>query len=137
MDPLNGYRVGDKSRGADGPRSAQLRPLLRQTSFLCYYGVPDSTTESRTTVYKSDNRRLTYPLPLHRFPLSFGVTGYDLRGHNLQFGGASRLRELSLFIMVYDWDGKREICYQMYIKDKKALEEIMDYMKTAYQFAPR
>lgn len=103
----------------------------------CYYGVPDSTTESRTTVYKSDNRRLTYPLPLHRFPLSFGVAGYDLRGRNLQSGGATRLRELSLPIMVYDWDGKREICYQMYIKDKKALEEIMDYMKTAYQFAPR
>jgi hypothetical protein len=40
-------------------------------------------------------------------------------------------------IMVYDWEGKREICYQMYIKDKKALEEIMEYMKTTYQFAPR
>lgn len=39
--------------------------------------------------------------------------------------------------MVYDWDGKREICYQMYIKDKKALEEIMEYMKNVYQFAPR
>ncbi|OXV05249.1 hypothetical protein Egran_06983 [Elaphomyces granulatus] len=38
--------------------------------------------------------------------------------------------------MVYDWEGKREICYQMYIKDKKALEEIMEYMKTTYQFAP-
>ncbi|PWY69677.1 hypothetical protein BO70DRAFT_365598 [Aspergillus heteromorphus CBS 117.55] len=38
--------------------------------------------------------------------------------------------------MVYDWDGKRDICYQMYIKDKKALEEIMEYMKTIYQFAP-
>lgn len=56
---------------------------------------------------------------------------------NLQLGGAGRLREHSLPIMVYDWDGKREICYQMYIKDKKALEEIMEYMKTAYQFAPR
>lgn len=38
--------------------------------------------------------------------------------------------------MVYDWDGKRDICYQMYIKDKKALEEIMEFMKTNYQFAP-
>ncbi|PYH97280.1 hypothetical protein BO71DRAFT_396271 [Aspergillus ellipticus CBS 707.79] len=38
--------------------------------------------------------------------------------------------------MVYDWDGKRDICYQMYIKDKKALEEIMEYMKNVYQFAP-
>jgi hypothetical protein len=39
--------------------------------------------------------------------------------------------------MVYDWDGKREICYQMYIRDKKALEEIMDYMRNVYQFSPR
>ncbi|KAJ9296959.1 hypothetical protein DTO271G3_4720 [Paecilomyces variotii] len=38
--------------------------------------------------------------------------------------------------MVYDWEGKRDICYQMYIKDKKALEEIMEYMKTNHQFAP-
>ncbi|KAJ5326121.1 uncharacterized protein N7506_009223 [Penicillium brevicompactum] len=38
--------------------------------------------------------------------------------------------------MVYDWAGKREICYQMYIQEKKPLEEIMDYMRTAYQFAP-
>ncbi|PLN77691.1 hypothetical protein BDW42DRAFT_176321 [Aspergillus taichungensis] len=38
--------------------------------------------------------------------------------------------------MVYDWDGKREICYQMYITDRKALEEIMEYMKNVYQFAP-
>ncbi|KKA22286.1 hypothetical protein T310_3678 [Rasamsonia emersonii CBS 393.64] len=38
--------------------------------------------------------------------------------------------------MVYDWEGKREICYQMYIKDRKALEEIMEYMKNTHQFAP-
>ncbi|OQD62435.1 hypothetical protein PENPOL_c012G06936 [Penicillium polonicum] len=38
--------------------------------------------------------------------------------------------------MVYDWSGKREICFQMYIQEKKALEEIMDYMRTACQFAP-
>ncbi|RAL13006.1 Clr5 domain-containing protein [Aspergillus homomorphus CBS 101889] len=38
--------------------------------------------------------------------------------------------------MVYDWEGKRDICFQMYIKDKKALEEIMEYMKNVYQFAP-
>ncbi|KAJ5757056.1 uncharacterized protein N7511_007238 [Penicillium nucicola] len=33
--------------------------------------------------------------------------------------------------MVYDWAGKREICFQMYIQEKKALEEIMD--KRAFQ----
>ncbi|KAJ5804289.1 uncharacterized protein N7518_000592 [Penicillium psychrosexuale] len=38
--------------------------------------------------------------------------------------------------MVYDWSGKREICFQMYIQEKKALEEIMDYMRTSCQFAP-
>ncbi|PLB49554.1 hypothetical protein P170DRAFT_510087 [Aspergillus steynii IBT 23096] len=38
--------------------------------------------------------------------------------------------------MVYDWEGKREICYQMYIKEKKALEEIMEFMRNTYQFAP-
>jgi len=39
--------------------------------------------------------------------------------------------------MVYDWDGKRDLCYKMYIVDKKALEEIMEYMKAFHQFAPR
>ncbi|KAI9369447.1 hypothetical protein BJX61DRAFT_148327 [Aspergillus egyptiacus] len=38
--------------------------------------------------------------------------------------------------MVYDWEGKRDICFQMYIKDKKALEEIMEYMRNVYQFSP-
>ncbi|OAX84544.1 hypothetical protein ACJ72_01089 [Emergomyces africanus] len=38
--------------------------------------------------------------------------------------------------MVYDWEGKRDICYKMYIEDKRALEEIMEYMKVCYQFAP-
>ncbi|KAL4875527.1 hypothetical protein BJY04DRAFT_163664 [Aspergillus karnatakaensis] len=38
--------------------------------------------------------------------------------------------------MVYDWDGKRDICYQMYIKDRKPLEEIMEYMRNVYQFSP-
>ncbi|KAI9837006.1 MAG: hypothetical protein M1819_000655 [Sarea resinae] len=38
--------------------------------------------------------------------------------------------------MVYDWEGKEEICYKMYIEEKKSLEEIMDFMKTQYNFAP-
>ncbi|KAJ5810534.1 uncharacterized protein N7503_002752 [Penicillium pulvis] len=38
--------------------------------------------------------------------------------------------------MVYDWAGKRDICFQMYIQDKKGLEEIMEFMRTAYQFSP-
>jgi len=39
--------------------------------------------------------------------------------------------------MVYDWDGKEETCYRMYIEEKKSLEDIMEYMKTELNFAPR
>jgi hypothetical protein len=39
--------------------------------------------------------------------------------------------------MVYDWDNKEEICYRMYIDEKKSLEEIMEYMKDELKFAPR
>ncbi|KAI9682348.1 MAG: hypothetical protein M1817_000402 [Caeruleum heppii] len=39
--------------------------------------------------------------------------------------------------MVYDWLGKEEVCYRMYIEEKRSLEEIMDYMKSQHNFAPR
>lgn len=39
--------------------------------------------------------------------------------------------------MVYDWENKEEICYRMYIEEKKSLEEIMDYMKDHHKFTPR
>ena len=39
--------------------------------------------------------------------------------------------------MVYDWENKEEICYRMYIEEKKSLEEIMEYMKEELKFAPR
>ena len=39
--------------------------------------------------------------------------------------------------MVYDWEGKEPICYRMYIDEKKSLEDIMEYMKTEHNFAPR
>ncbi|KAF7712087.1 Uncharacterized protein PECH_004638 [Penicillium ucsense] len=38
--------------------------------------------------------------------------------------------------MVYEWADKREICYQMYIQERKSLEYIMSYMKTHYNFGP-
>ncbi|TVY80472.1 hypothetical protein LSUE1_G005410 [Lachnellula suecica] len=38
--------------------------------------------------------------------------------------------------MVYDWENKEEICYRMYIDEKKSLEEIMEYMKEEHKFAP-
>ena len=39
--------------------------------------------------------------------------------------------------MVYDWESKEEICYRLYIEEKKSLEEIMEFMKENYKFAPR
>jgi hypothetical protein len=39
--------------------------------------------------------------------------------------------------MVYDWENKEEMCYRMYIEEKKSLEEIMEYMKEHHKFAPR
>jgi len=38
--------------------------------------------------------------------------------------------------MVYDWENKVEICYRMYIEEKKSLEEIMEYMKEEFKFTP-
>ena len=39
--------------------------------------------------------------------------------------------------MVYDWENKEDICYKMYIEEKKSLEEIMEYLKESSGFAPR
>ena len=39
--------------------------------------------------------------------------------------------------MVYDWEGKEDICYRMYIDEKRSLEDIMEYMKVDHSFAPR
>lgn len=39
--------------------------------------------------------------------------------------------------MVYDWDNKEDICYRMYIEEKKSLEDIMEFMKVNHNFAPR
>lgn len=38
--------------------------------------------------------------------------------------------------MVYSWEDKEEICYRMYIEEKKSLEEIMDYFKAELKFGP-
>ncbi|EDN96103.1 hypothetical protein SS1G_12309 [Sclerotinia sclerotiorum 1980 UF-70] len=38
--------------------------------------------------------------------------------------------------MVYDWDDKEELCYRMYIDEKKSLEEIMEFMKETMSFNP-
>ena len=39
--------------------------------------------------------------------------------------------------MVYDWENKEELCYRLYIEEKKSLEEIMEYMKEEHKFSPR
>ncbi|KAK1992829.1 hypothetical protein LX36DRAFT_662053 [Colletotrichum falcatum] len=38
--------------------------------------------------------------------------------------------------MVYDWDTHEKLCFQLYINEKKSLEDIMDYLKTHHNFAP-
>ncbi|EFR02860.1 hypothetical protein MGYG_05861 [Nannizzia gypsea CBS 118893] len=38
--------------------------------------------------------------------------------------------------MVYDWEGKRDVCYRMYIEEKKPLEDIIEYMRAFHQFSP-
>ena len=50
-------------------------------------------------------------------------------------GGRRRRRRVAT--MVYDWEGKRDICYRMYIEEKKPLEDIIEYMRAFHQFSPR
>ncbi|KAI6251013.1 hypothetical protein HI914_00948 [Erysiphe necator] len=38
--------------------------------------------------------------------------------------------------MVYDWGNKEEMCYRMYIEEKRSLEDIMEYMKENHKFNP-
>lgn len=39
--------------------------------------------------------------------------------------------------MTYDWEGKEDVCYKMYIIDKKPLEEIMEFYRETENFTPR
>ncbi len=39
--------------------------------------------------------------------------------------------------MVYDWASKEDICYDLYINQKKPLEEIMEYLRDRHDFTPR
>ncbi|KAL0935386.1 clr5 domain protein [Colletotrichum truncatum] len=38
--------------------------------------------------------------------------------------------------MVYDWDAHEKLCFQLYINEKKSLEDIMDYLKIHHNFSP-
>ncbi|RGP73231.1 clr5 protein [Fusarium sporotrichioides] len=38
--------------------------------------------------------------------------------------------------MVYHWEPHRNVCYQLYINERRSLEDIMVHMKNVYQFTP-
>ncbi|KIV81533.1 hypothetical protein PV11_03711 [Exophiala sideris] len=38
--------------------------------------------------------------------------------------------------MVYNWDPHKDVCYKLYIEERKSLEEIMQYMRDTLNFAP-
>ncbi|KAF4978950.1 hypothetical protein FZEAL_4747 [Fusarium zealandicum] len=38
--------------------------------------------------------------------------------------------------MGYKWAPHKELCYQLYIKDRLPLEDVMEHMKNVYQFTP-
>lgn len=39
--------------------------------------------------------------------------------------------------MVYEWDSKEGECYQLYVEEKKSLDEVMQQMKDLHGFSPR
>lgn len=39
--------------------------------------------------------------------------------------------------MVYHWDGKQDEVYQLYVVERKSLDELVKHMKEKYQFEPR
>lgn len=39
--------------------------------------------------------------------------------------------------MVYDWDGKQEECYRLYVQEKRPLDVVMEHFREHYDFAPR
>ncbi|KAL2873131.1 hypothetical protein SGCOL_011722 [Colletotrichum sp. CLE4] len=38
--------------------------------------------------------------------------------------------------MVYDWDAHEKLCFQLYINEKRSLEDIMAYLKIHHDFSP-
>jgi len=39
--------------------------------------------------------------------------------------------------MVYEWEQHREICYSLYVEQKKSLDEVAEYLRLRYNFTPR
>ncbi|KAF2150645.1 hypothetical protein K461DRAFT_270062 [Myriangium duriaei CBS 260.36] len=38
--------------------------------------------------------------------------------------------------MGYDWDDKRDVCYRLYVEEKRPLEEVVDYFRDKMKFVP-
>jgi hypothetical protein len=38
--------------------------------------------------------------------------------------------------MVYSWDGKEAVCYQLYVEERRSLDEVMSYFEIR-GFTPR
>lgn len=38
--------------------------------------------------------------------------------------------------MGYDWDDKRDICYRLYVEEKRSLEDVVDYFRDKLKFVP-
>ncbi|KAK1547495.1 hypothetical protein CPAR01_01462 [Colletotrichum paranaense] len=49
---------------------------------------------------------------------------------------ASHRSSPSIRGMVYDWDAHEKLCFQLYINEKRSLEDIMVYLKMHHDFAP-
>ena len=39
--------------------------------------------------------------------------------------------------MVYDWEGKEEDCFRIYVEENGSLSDVMKYMKEKHEFEPR
>lgn len=38
---------------------------------------------------------------------------------------------------MYTWEDKKDVCYRMYVEERKTLEEIMNFFKNELGFVPR
>jgi len=39
--------------------------------------------------------------------------------------------------LVYEWDAKRDVCYDMYITQNKPLEDVINHFREGDSFTPR
>ena len=78
-----------------------------------------------------------------RLQLGFRTEGIATFTHHThirsrQLKGSSILCNQSIRLkMVYEWDNKREECFNMYITENKSLEEIIAHFRDDKNFTPR